>query len=293
MVAPALVRRSRPLLGCFVEIGLEYLHAGEQQDNAVNAAISAAFACISEIENTLSFHNTSSELSQLNRAQGKWTPMSAHSVKVLRLARYLGLRSSNTFNCTVGGDLVAKGVLPVGDNRDFIGSGDSGDIELRADAARLKRPVLISLDGIAKGYAVDLAVQSLQRSSRENGVTLSGGWVNAGGDLRVFGDSRLQVQLRGSAAASNSLSLHNIALASSRLSSKIDSNFPALIIKKQPPHSVQSGPLLPDEQAIISICAASAWRADALTKVVAGLDPTYWQAELRRFGGWIATAQTA
>jgi FAD:protein FMN transferase len=47
-----------------------------------------------------------------------------------------------------------------------------------------------ALDGIAKGFAVDRAVESLQRAGIRAGV------VNAGGDLRVFGEAYEDIYVR-------------------------------------------------------------------------------------------------
>jgi thiamine biosynthesis lipoprotein len=47
-----------------------------------------------------------------------------------------------------------------------------------------------ALDGIAKGFAVDRAVECLQHAGIASGV------VNAGGDLRVFGDEPEEIYLR-------------------------------------------------------------------------------------------------
>jgi thiamine biosynthesis lipoprotein len=47
-----------------------------------------------------------------------------------------------------------------------------------------------ALDGIAKGFAVDQAVECLQ------GAGIAAGVVNAGGDLRVFGDESEEIYLR-------------------------------------------------------------------------------------------------
>src|SRR5437773_2883272 len=47
-----------------------------------------------------------------------------------------------------------------------------------------------ALDGIAKGFAVDRAVECLQDAGIAAGV------VNAGGDLRVFGDELEEIYLR-------------------------------------------------------------------------------------------------
>jgi thiamine biosynthesis lipoprotein len=47
-----------------------------------------------------------------------------------------------------------------------------------------------SLDGIAKGFAVDCAVEALQSAGIRSGL------VNAGGDLRIFGDAFEDVYVR-------------------------------------------------------------------------------------------------
>jgi FAD:protein FMN transferase len=56
--------------------------------------------------------------------------------------------------------------------------------------ARSTDSVVLSLDGIAKGYAVDRAVDAMRAAG------IAAGWVNAGGDLRVFGALELPVQVR-------------------------------------------------------------------------------------------------
>ncbi|HAT39056.1 FAD:protein FMN transferase [Polynucleobacter necessarius] len=61
---------------------------------------------------------------------------------------------------------------------------------LTPDLIELTRPVCLDLGGIAKGFAVNMAVRVLLSEG-----TLSGS-VNAGGDLRVFGDHSLLIQVR-------------------------------------------------------------------------------------------------
>jgi FAD:protein FMN transferase len=65
------------------------------------------------------------------------------------------------------------------------------DIFLRKNCGVFfRRQLAVDLGGIAKGFAVDRAVEVLKR----NGVTA--GIVNAGGDLRVFGTASQIVHLR-------------------------------------------------------------------------------------------------
>jgi thiamine biosynthesis lipoprotein len=55
---------------------------------------------------------------------------------------------------------------------------------------RFACPVIVDLGGIAKGFAVDRAVEALRRCG------VSSGFVNAGGDLRVFGDGARHALVR-------------------------------------------------------------------------------------------------
>jgi FAD:protein FMN transferase len=52
------------------------------------------------------------------------------------------------------------------------------------------RPALLDLGGIAKGFAIDRAVESLIEDSCTTGL------VNAGGDMRAFGPQAYEIELR-------------------------------------------------------------------------------------------------
>ena len=87
------------------------------------------------------------------------------------------------------------------------------DIELLpGNRVRLHRTLAIDLGGIAKGYAVDVAIDVLKR----NGVLAA--CVNAGGDLRVYGAEATTVQVRDPldpSIARAQLQLQDCALATS------------------------------------------------------------------------------
>ena len=94
--------------------------------------------------------------------------------------------------------------------------------------AMLRSPVRITLDGIAKGYAVDRAIAALKHSK------VTAGWVNAGGDMRIFGDIALPVHRRELDGRFTPLGqLRNAALASSRSSNEVDERYPAAMISTQ------------------------------------------------------------
>lgn len=243
-------KRLRPLLGTFVEIG-----TNSQEENK-KQAIDTAFDAIKKINDLLSFHDPDSELSRLNKSDGNEVKLHPLSLRVLRLAKLISRQSNELFNCTVAGTLVNKNILPNHFDREFLERGNSHDIELDNHQARLRRPVLITLDGIAKGYAVDYAILMMKRCG------LNSGWVNAGGDLRVYGDIALPIQRRElSDGFSNLGHLKNAALSTSWIKSNYDHAYPGWIVAGNEEKPVEGS---------WSILAKKSWLADALTKV-AGL----------------------
>ena len=262
----------RPLLGTFVEV-TAHAHSDEQ----ANAALAAAFARIEQAHALWSFHDPASELSRLNGAAGVPVALTPVTVRLLRLARALTRRSGGLFNCTVGGALVLQGVLPdhgggllPDHGRFMLAAGCADDIDLFPGGAMLRRPVRITLDGIAKGYAIDLALSAMRRAG-----ALAGS-INAGGDVAAFGDITVALQRRELDGQLTPLgALRNAALASSRVGAR-DDDFPACLIGPAG-HAPAPG--------IWSVMARSAWRADALTKVAANA-PAATRAQLvRELGG--------
>ena len=250
------MRRARPLLGTYVEVGVSTVAAVLLGKDQTRTLIQQAFAKIETVHNCLSFHSPYSELTRLNTHPGQWVTLSPLTLRVLRLARALMLRTQNRFNCTCGATLVAAGKLPnpFGDTplHELIPSGTAADILLTHSAAKLKRPLFITLDGIAKGFAVDQAIGVLKAGG------LSGGWVNAGGDLRDFGDAVLAINLRCDSGFKQIESIKNIALATSHTQPVALESFPAMIVG-----------VSQDCSTLITVQADRAWKADAMTKVAA------------------------
>lgn len=259
----AELRRARPLLGTFVEIQVE---AAARTTGM--AAIDQAFAVVQAVHERLSFHSPDSELTRLNQSPGQWQPLSPLGWRVLALARAMTRHSGERFNATVGGELVRLGHLP-DHGGGCLPQGSAADIELRPGAARLRRPVRITLDGIAKGYAVDRAVLALKCAGVEQGV------VNAGGDLRLFGHEAQPFLVRGPAgqvlAQGEGI---NLAIASSSGNAHHASRFPGYLVGSS--EQRDNG---------WSVCARYAWRADALTKVAACAPAVSRAAEVERLGG--------
>lgn len=176
------VRRCQPLLGTFVEIDAT---AESLSPHELEAAVDVAFGCISKVQALMSFHDPSSELSQLNRSAHE-APCEVHpwTVEVLRNALHFSQISDGYFDVTIAPTLVSWGFLPAVEGRLHKPAKDANwrDVEIPGDrTVSFRRPLHIDLGGIAKGYAVDKAATALA----EKGVRTA--CVNAGGDLRFLG----------------------------------------------------------------------------------------------------------
>jgi thiamine biosynthesis lipoprotein len=176
--------RCKPLLGTFVEISIDRDDGQEATDNA--------FTAIQSVHNLMGFHDPKSELSKINqRAHSAAVEIHPWTAQVIRIAKEVHFESDGLFNCGIGHRLVAAGLLPRHVNFSNHDLGGVEDIHFLApDLIKSSRPVCLDLGGIAKGFAVDMAVRVLISEG------IPSGSVNAGGDLRVFGDTSIPIQLR-------------------------------------------------------------------------------------------------
>jgi FAD:protein FMN transferase len=182
------VRRARPLLGTFVEIT-----ALGPERTELDTAAEAAFAAIAKVHRLMSFHDPASDVSRLNReAATRPTRVDAWTWDVIAAAVDLNRRSDGAFDITVAPALEEAGLLPRLDSppagapalRDALELLPGHRIRFRHSAIR------IDLGGIAKGFAVDRAIEAL----RAHRVTTA--LVNAGGDLAAFGPKAWPIEVR-------------------------------------------------------------------------------------------------
>jgi len=250
-----MMMRCQALLGTFVEISTD-------QDDS--QAIDKAFSAVKQIQGLMCFHYPLSELSQINR----WVHQVALKIhpwttQVLRIAQEIHKQSDGLFNCGIGHRLVSAGLLPRHMNLSKYQLGGIEDIHfLDSEIITSPKPLCLDLGGIAKGFAVDKAVESLIADGIESGC------VNAGGDLRVFGQSPRSIQIRNPIAPMELIdigSLQNGAIATS-----------GLYFTNRDQQSYIINPFAQDEceahinfSGSYSILANECVYADALTKVLA------------------------
>ena len=185
----AEIRRCRPGLGTFVEVAAR---AGTPE--RASAALEAAFAAVSRVQRRMSFHDPASDVSRLNRdAAREAVEVDPWPLHVLEAARDLHLRTRGVVDVGVAPWLQRWGYLPdTGACRAPARRADPEPVfEIGPDRrVRFRRPASIDLGGIAKGLAVDRAVEALVGEGATSGV------VNAGGDLRVFGAEAMPLHVR-------------------------------------------------------------------------------------------------
>ncbi len=174
----------------------------------MDAVIDAAFGAIESVHRLMSFHEPASDVGRLNReACLRPTGVHAWTFEVLEAAVELHRQSRGIFDIAIAPALQSMGLLP-GLNRDSAIATPTRSFDaielIEGGAVRFRdADVRIDLGGIAKGFAVDRALEVLRRFGMPSGM------VNAGGDLATFGQQRQTIHIR------NRVELDNEAVASS------------------------------------------------------------------------------
>ncbi len=256
------IERMRPLLGTFVTIWAEGNAALASRQ--VEAAVESAFRAITRVDRLMSFHRCRSDVSRLNRARtGSILRVHAWTFHVLTEAIKLWRWSGGAFDCNVGTALIRAGLLPKM-VRGHAHRGRFGDaVRLqRNHSIRLNSRVTLDLGGIAKGFAVDKAVAVMQAHGLVQGL------VNAGGDLRVFGEDPQPVWARDPESPSKSRLLGTLANGAVATSG-------SYFIEDRKSTTVATSAIVDTERGrrvpmagSVSVIARNCLLADALTKVV-------------------------
>ncbi len=215
----------------------------------------------------MSFHEADSDLSRLNRvASLEAVGVDPRTYAVLKQSVALAEESAGAFDPTIAGALVADGFLPAPAESPMPDpAANWRDIDLiEPDRVRFRCPLWIDLGGVAKGYAVDLAMAAIAPDDTIQCV------VNAGGDLTVRGPRAEKVLLRTQSTGHGAvpvIEIENGSLASSsgRDSIRIVSGHRA------GPHRNGGTRRTVGSRSFVSVAAPSCMLADGLTKIVLAL----------------------
>jgi thiamine biosynthesis lipoprotein len=205
-----MMRRAQPWLGTLVEITI----ADALAEADLRSCFDAAYGRIAEVHRLMSFHEPASDVSRINRAAaGEPIEVDAHTCEVIRCALEIGCASGGIFDVSCAPRLVEWGYLPAPAGARPVHVPGRPVLALEGGCRiRKTSAAWIDLGGIAKGYAVDLAIDALRQSGVRSGC------VNAGGDLRAFGDLDYPVAIRHPRrpqAAAVHMRLRQCALATS------------------------------------------------------------------------------
>lgn len=180
--------RSVALMGTVVSIGVvaraEDLEATRKREEAVDRA----FGWFERVEECCSRFDEQSELMRLTAQPGVAVPVSTMLFEAVRFALAMAEQSGGALDPTVGYAMENRGFNQEYRSRRTVRTElkDCGPVSYRdvqLDPERktitLLRPLILDLGAVAKGMAIDLAVQELR--PLENFV------VDAGGDLYACG----------------------------------------------------------------------------------------------------------
>jgi FAD:protein FMN transferase len=184
-------KRLRPMMGTWVAIEAR-VPVSSDPAQALEAALEAAIRAVERVDLLMHPTRAGSDLERISGAKpGAATRVDPWTFAVLQQSARLNLQTHGLFDPCLA---RASGRMP--------------DIVLsEPDVVVCHAPVAVDLGGIAKGFAVDKAVEIL----RAHGCTA--GLVNAGGDLRVFGGSLQTIHIRNPANEAIQVELVDAALA--------------------------------------------------------------------------------
>jgi len=185
-----LVRRTVPVMGTVADIAVAHNDQAYAQ-----AAIDAAVQQLRYVDRTMTAYSESSDLGRVNQATPRAaTAITSATASVVAEALRWAEASDGAFDPCIGKavdlwDVKNRSAPPEGAQvRRFAGQTLYRALDLDVHHARpavrlTDAAAAIDLGGIAKGYAVDRAIQSLREWQIEHAL------VNAGGDLFAMGQS--------------------------------------------------------------------------------------------------------
>jgi thiamine biosynthesis lipoprotein len=241
-------------------VGVEIEAAGEK---TARIAFEAAFAAVVRVGLLMHPTDPGSDLERIGTAApNALIPVDPWTYEVLWLSHDLNMLTSGLFDPC----LVSR-------------PGRMSDIELgTTNHVACRVPVALDLGGIAKGFAVDRAVEALQAHGCQAGL------VNAGGDLRAFGAIARRVEVRLPDGTVAQVELANAALAVSA---------PRSVASPSGHRGYYRGTTGERmEGRTVAVTAAETAIADALTKCVMLCPTAASDPMLRRYGARVLALDT-
>jgi len=265
-----VITESQQLMGTIVTIEIINLKTNAE------TTINSAFGEIDRIEKLMTTFDSESEIGILN-AEGQVDNVSDDLIYVIEQSIQYGNLSNGAFDVSIKPILdlwktkIIAGGYPTGHEiNETLTLVNYSNITVENRTIYLNRKGMsITVDGIAKGYAVDQAVKVL----KNNGYV--SGFVNAGGDGMYFGTrpdgSYWKVGLRNPENKSQSIVVMNI----SDMAVATSGNYERYFNESAPVSHISDPRTGYSSQSLLSatIIASSAMEADTLATTVFVLGP--------------------
>lgn len=152
---------------------------------------SALQAAVDEVDEQMSSWKPNSDLMRLNAApMGRWVGVPARLMTVLRIALEIGCSSAGAFDIGMGDAVSAWGFGSSAADWALIRKAlqtprraayEVLELNVVGGEARKSAPIVLDLNGIAKGYGVDRLAEALR------GFGITSGLVGIDGEMRALG----------------------------------------------------------------------------------------------------------
>ncbi len=187
MVAASRVRTKHDFTSVSMDTWVNIHVVSDQPREAIEPAVQRALAWFETVERICTRFDPTSEVMQLIGQVGRPVRVSTLLFEVAAFALDLAKQTDGAFDPTIGATMEQLGFATnyrtgeVVDSHVGTDSGDFHDVRLdrRARTITLRRALVLDLNAVAKGLAIDLAVQELR--------LYPDFCVEAGGDLFVRG----------------------------------------------------------------------------------------------------------
>jgi thiamine biosynthesis lipoprotein len=186
-VARANPRSAHAFASVSMDTGVSVQVITDQTREAVEPAVQRALAWFQSVERICTRFDRTSEVMQLLERVGTPTPVSTLLLECIAFALDLAGQTDGAFDPTIGASMEQLGFNTNYITGEQINSAVDASgvsyrdvlLDRRARTILLRRPLILDLNAVAKGLAIDLAARELQECSDF--------CVEAGGDLVVRG----------------------------------------------------------------------------------------------------------
>ncbi len=185
-----LVREQKQIPSIMSTRGKVVLAVPADRPELTRQAYQAAVQAARHVETLMSAHMEGTDIHALNEASANHlVPVMPDTLRVLEAAHTLHQQTAGAFDVTVGPvielwkEAASQDRLPTSSELAEARASSSWDqLDISPNGVtKSSDSVRVDLGGIAKGYAIDQAVEALRA------MNVPGGLVEIGGDLRCFG----------------------------------------------------------------------------------------------------------